>query len=254
MKCWATLAASLAFLMTANVADAASKDNPAFNAANKAWLVRYGVADGARNKHEDCAVQLLLKNGNGWEDEDKKRWKIEGTFYRYDNASETEGKYLRRPDSEAGKVEVSGWVSYVPKNSKTRRPVRFELTGNYDSDKKKVVIKGFVHTGKKKKSTNDDLLTIRYLLKDNDSGNQGNQNTGVQPQPTPVRGTVNSKVPCKQCNEEEGMPTFIDGQQLLPVALFQAPNDPCEEEPDTDVLTEESYDPASEDPDYDPTI
>lgn len=186
-----------------------AQDNSPINGNKKAWIIRYGTEEG--NKRKDLAVMLKLRaDGNG---------KFKGTLVRFDRANG--GNYLRMPGSEA-KVTISGTYSQPGNPQNLRKPVRLVGGGTIVTPQGKirvVVLRGLYHPGNDASSRADDRLAVHIKIK-NVTGNNGNGNGN---------GT-NADAP------EAGVDT-IDVAFTEFVAFFQ---DPCEEEPDTDVLSEET--------------
>ena len=190
--------------------------------AKKAWVVRYGKQTGQGNKREDLAVALRIhpvKNKDG----DVVDGVFEGTLFRYAQVIQNK-KYIPRP-GEAGKLKITGRV--INNGNSDRKPIRIVGAGTYVTGEANpeihvVTVVGMYHPGKKTNPGNSNRDDDRLVVKIRDKvtggkkGNQGGQNT--------------------EAAAADG--TFY-------VALFQDPL-PCEEEPDTDILMEETVDPDQE--------
>ncbi len=187
-----------------------SPANSPINESKKAWVIRYGTEANSGNKRKDLAIVLKLREGSG----DKK---FTGTLLRFDIARNS--KYLRA-DGPTGKIAISGKYTELGSGNSARRPVRITGAGTYVTDTGKVrivLVKGLYHPGNLTNSRVDDRLSVRIQVKniENNSGANGNAPTDNP--------DVNS----------------IDVSNEIFV-VFQQQNPPCDDEPDTDVLMEES--------------
>jgi hypothetical protein len=175
------------------------------NSPNKAWAIRYGKQQGQGNKRQDLAVMLRLKtNGDG---------QFTGTLLRFDRV--TGGKYKTAPDNP-GRVTITGNYSAPGNANNLRKPVRITGVGSFVNGKgvaKIVYVKGLYHPGNDPDSRDDDRMSVQIDVRD---VKQRNKNRGL-----------------------DGINGDLESDMNVDFINFMQADDPCEEEPDTDVLAEE---------------
>jgi hypothetical protein len=203
-------------------------DNPVFNDLaneNVAWFVGYDKARGNGNKQGDLAIRLRLKSENGSDEQ------FTGTLVRYDRVAKVQGKdcYIQR--RTGGTIVISGRASKLNAGT-VRKPLRFKATGTYGdgSQVRTVTIQGVYHAGKKsdpnfprngaafKNARLDDRLVIHIVDKVKGGGK--------------TAGTGSHVI----------FASTVSGAQDDFIRLVA---DPCEEEPDIDILSEEICDAAT---------
>lgn len=185
-----------------------AQDVTPINGTKKAWIIRYGTEINSGNKRKDLAIVLKLRAGQG----DKK---FTGTLLRFDIARNS--KYLRAVGN-TGKIAISGQFTEIGSGGSARRPVRLTGAGTYVTAEGKVrivVLKGMYHPGNDTTSRDDDRLTAHIQIKN-------------------VSTNGNADAPAAGGDAET-----VDVSNEIFV-VFQENPPPCDDEPDTDVLMEET--------------
>ena len=182
--------------------------------SDKAWVVRYAKETGGGNKRGDLAVALRLKQ--------EAELGFSATLLRYGGINVAPGKVAYKLQENGGKIDIRGRVTGKGTGNTARKPIRITGAGTYvakDNSIHLVTLRGTYHPGVKVSNDlgdrRDDRLVVRILDKE------------VLP----------------KGQNADAQPALGGGEQFV---AFWVDPEPCEETPDTDIMTEETLPPEEE--------